>query len=367
MSLRDTAPGATNTPSDESYKRLIPSPKSGIEIPDLPTPGKGDTGGMILFRWFATAENHIRHGMKFWLQTGATKTNGEMISVPFVSARPFEDFVIAGRKGKFVGRSAAEKGCVLSKLADQRHPVVALNTLRKDEKTGLAKPQVDPFHTIHAQIVELEKDAGGATKKGPDGKPLVKVLPTAYGFEFRQGWWDQFVNLLEPLPVDDTPVDDTVTDQPAKKPPKDLKAFMEANKLRLDQVVFYIQKVRRTEKKSTNESMNVDYFVSFSEKLWITDAVDVKAEDPLDWAKAYMVPTQEEIDNLVMKAENRNKSADGAHVPAPAAGGGTKAPSADDPGAYKAPAQTPGLGGDHVPLDETPPAGDGGEGGNPWD
>ena len=76
-----------------------------------------------------------------------------------------------------------------------------------------------------------------------------------------------------------TPVDDTVTDQPAKKPPKDLKAFMEANKLRLDQVVFYIQKVRRTEKKSTNESMNVDYFVSFSEKLWITDAVDVTAID----------------------------------------------------------------------------------------
>lgn len=346
MSLRDTAPAQSSESSDESYKRLIPSNGSGIEVPDLPSGAL--EGPRLYFRLSTADEKSIKHGMKFWLKTGVAKTDGTMISVPFVSPNDFADFMISGRRGMYVGRSAAAKGCPLSKLADQRHPVVALNTLRKDDQ-GNFRPNVDPFHTAHVQLVKLVRDGQGKVIV-ENGKPRIEVQPEGLGFEFRQNWWEQMVNLLEPLPFDASAVvDDGMTDAAPAAPPKDLKAFMTANGVKdMTRVIFYIVKKKRTKNPTGDVKKDVDYELSFSDKVWITDAQDVKAVDPLDWAKVYKSPTQDELNVLIAKAENRNLTA-GAAVPAPVAGAPAPgAPSADAPAAY--------LGTATVPLDGAGPA-----------
>lgn len=344
MSLRDTAPINNSEPTDESYKRIIPG--NGVDVPDI-QPGATE-GARLYFRWTDGLESAIRHGVKFWLNTGIVKSNGKGIRIPFVSPNPFQDFMISGRRGTFVGSSAASKGCPLSKLADQRHPVISNREFQgqvaKNDQ-GQPIPDVSAFHTIRAQVVKLNRDASGAVIMN-NGRPSFQVQPEGLGLEFRQNWWEKFVNLLEPMPVEAL-MDDGMSGAPAAAAPKDLAKFMKDNGVKdLTRVIFFIYKRKKDETKPI-DGKNTEYVVDFSDKVWITDADDVQPVDLLDWNKVYKVPTTEELEALVAKAENRTQVAGGAPVPAPTA----SAPSADSPGAYAAsPLPT-----NQVPMDGSAP------------
>ncbi len=334
-SFRDTASAPSDTPPDETYKRIIPN--KHIKIPALP-PAPAKEGQRFYFRFVDLKPSTTFDGVKFWLKTGAINKKGEPVVVPFISDRPFDDFKFKGRKGVAIGHSAAEKGCALSKLADQRHPVVALNLQRKDDKTGLFKPNVEPVHAARVQMISVARDSqGGIIMDGQS--PKLDINPDEKIFEFRQSWWDKLVEVLEPKPQGPVVVvDDGMTEAKAPEPVKNLKDFMAANKIAdLGQIVFYVQIKERTTNKSGDRASDIDYEFDYSEKVFL-DPKNIPASiDPiLDWGRVYKKIKTEELAILVAKAENRQP---GAAVPAPGAGasaagtgGGTV--SADSPEQY---------------------------------
>ena len=141
----------TSSPSteekDETYKRIV----GKKAVPEI-------GAGSLMFRIISAKPEDFGHYMKFWLAIGL-KDNGKHVTIPRVSSFPFSDFLIAdGRGGTRVAKTAAlAKGCRLSKLAENRHPLIALSEY-KDSK-GAFKVNVDAAHVAHIQIIKRKRDA----------------------------------------------------------------------------------------------------------------------------------------------------------------------------------------------------------------
>ena len=288
--------------SDESYKKIIPNK-------DHPIPDIG--AGRLYFRITRPGADEIKHGMEFWLNAGFRRGSGDAISIPRVSPNPFSDFLVVNSRtnARFVARSAADKGCPLSALADQGHPVVALNRFKTDDKTGKNKPNVDPFHAMCVQVVRPKRGADGKVVMA-EGKPVFDILPEEMVFKMRQAWWDQWVNLVEPK-AEAEAQDDGFTDAAAVKP----KTFPTKD---LSKVIWFIEKKRRTKNATGNAKMDVDYVLDYSDKVFIQDAdipKDYVEIESLD--KIFQAPTKEELAELVAKAEAHARG----DAPAQAGGG----------------------------------------------
>lgn len=303
---------------NEDYKKIIPSSQSGIEIPEI---GQG----RLYFRLLNAAPEAFGHYMEFWLNLGVNSQTQRALLIPKVSPNPFTDFIAVGRDGKkYVGRTAAAAGCPLSRLADARHPLIALNTLKKDRE-GNFKPNVDPCHVTPVQLVEPVKGPDGVVII-ENGVPKVKVHPEMYLFKFRQGWWDSFLDIIEPKPQGAATVDDGMTEAPKvvvkTLPTKDLT-----------KVVFFIERKKRVLNATGNPKMDVDYVVSFSEKIVLTPEMIPAPVGAVDFHSVMQAPSDQELAALAIKAEVRAGMRP-AEAQAPAHQGGTPPPSPDKAGTW---------------------------------
>lgn len=316
--FRETTSSAPTEPANEEYKRILPNKEH--PIPDV-------DGGRFLFRIVnANPTEDFRHGMKFWLNVGKKK-DGTTIAKPFVSALPFQDFLgKSSRGGVFVNRSASDKGCKLSQLADQKHPLIALNKFRPDGE-GSFKPNVDPFHACIIQLIELEKDAKGGIIM-TDGRPKFKVLPEEYYFEFRQAWWDQWVNLVTPQSEEEAAsMDDGLTEDSGKAKRKPLPTAD------MTKIVWMLWKEKRVKNKTGNPKLDIDYLFDFSDRVVLTDADIPKSENAIEsFEDAYPTITDKVLDELLGKANQEEASRQDSQSATDTRVASADAPKAEDYG-----------------------------------
>lgn len=280
MALRNFATKAGDDyEKDESYKKIV----DNRNIPDI---GKGS----LYFRILSFEDADFSHGMEFWLNTGVVK-NGKPVSIPFVSSLPFHEFV--GRNDKtgavYVSWKVGEKKCPLAKLAKENHPVIAKTSFGKGE----AKPNVGAFHAARIQLIEPLRDAKGNTIKDDKGIPKFTIHAEERILKMRQGWWDQFVQLVEPEEV--ATQDDGFSESATKKP----KAFPTKD---LTKVVWMLTKERRTKNPSTDPAMNVDYVFDFSDRV-VLENPPATPEPPIDFSKVFKAISTDELNKMKAKHE----------------------------------------------------------------
>ncbi len=311
-----SAPGTEEREKDETYKRII----SKKRVPDI---GKGS----LMFRLVSAKPEDFGHYMKFWLNVGR-KTNGDFATLPRVSRLPFSDFLVPdGRGGVRVGKTAgALKGCRLSQLAEQRHPLIALSEY-KDSK-GNFKTNVDASHVAHVQVIERKRDAQGRAMKNQDGSPAFTVLPEEMFLEMPQSWFDQFVNIIDPVAAPAAGADDDLrgeTKVAKALPTKDLT-----------RVIWMMTKEKRTKNPTGNVKTDVDYVLDFAGTTTLKDSDMVPLKDPIDMAKAFIVINDEDLNRWMANAE-AGWPANGTTAAATGAGGAME----DSPEAYGQRVETP--------------------------
>jgi hypothetical protein len=280
--FRETVPTSGNEPKDETYKKII----SKKHVPDIDK-------GALLFRLISSDPKDFHHFMKFWLNVGK-KSDGTYISIPRVSANPFKDFIVSDGRGgtRIIRTAAAAKGCVLSKLAENNHPLINLSSYV--DSSGKPKKNIDPIHVTKVQIIERVKDEQGRPMKNENGAPMLKILPDEMLLEMPQSWWDQFVNIVDPAPQASQVENDLRESLPSKQlPTKDLT-----------RIVWMVYKQRRTKNITGDPRKDIDYIVDFSSKVVLSDKQIPKVENPLDISKAYQIPTKEDLDRWIQKAES---------------------------------------------------------------
>jgi len=278
-----TTPG-NDLPKDESYKKVVDK----RNVPDI---GKG----LLFFRIVSIQESDFKHGVEFWMNIG-TRQDGTQITLPRVSPNPFQDFVKINRRtqGVYISRSAADKGCPLSKLADNRHPLIALSKFADQEE---AKPNVAPFHAMRIQLIEPVKDAQGKVIM-ENGVPKIKVLPDERILKLSQNWWDQFVKIVEPGSNKETDGSEAFTQikEPKVLPTKDLT-----------KIVWWIKKEKKTENLSGIPKLDVRYVLDFSDKTTIKDKeIPALPEPPVDLDAMFKAVTDEELTEWMSRYEGKS-------------------------------------------------------------
>jgi hypothetical protein len=276
-----------------------------------------------MFRIISAKPEDFGHYMKFWLAIGL-KDNGKHVTIPRVSSFPFSDFLIAdGRGGTRVAKTAAlAKGCRLSKLAENRHPLIALSEY-KDSK-GAFKVNVDAAHVAHIQIIKRKRDAQGRAVKNADGTPAFIVEPEEMFLEMPQSWFDQFVNIIDPIAAPVAGVDDDL-----RGTPKVVKALPSKD---LTRVIWMMTKEKRTKNPTGNAKTDVDYVLDFAGTSVLKDSDMVPVKDPIDMAKAFVVVNDEDLNRWMAHAEaGWPKTAGGTGT---AAGGSAGVSDEDSPDAY---------------------------------
>lgn len=306
MGLRDTASRASTEPKDETYKKIV-------DKRNVPEIGKGS----LYFRFLSVDEADFHHGMEFWLNLGKHPNNPDKdLLLPRISPNPFADFV--NQKTGYISRKAP--GCPLSDLAEAGHPLIAMGPSYGGKAP---KQSISPFHAARIQLVEPIRDKAGKPIKDEKGHARFQVIPEERILKFTQNWWDQFVNLIDPLPV--SVEDDGITE--VKEP----KKFPVADKTR---VIWVMRQEVRTKNPTGNPKLDKDYVMDFSDKVWLTDGDIVEVPEVTPYDKVFKVITPAEL--LEFKAKWENK--------APAAGGSSGRPQ-DDPALY----------GDTIPGEESNP------------
>ena len=308
-----SAPGAEED-KDQTYKRII----SKKHVPDI---GKGS----LMFRLVSADPASFGHYMKFWLNI-ALKDNGKHVTLPRVSKLPFSDFLVAdGRGGVRVAKTAgAVKDCRLSQLAENDHPLINLSDFQ--DTKGKPKKNIDAAHVAHIQLVERKRDAQGRAMKNPDGSPAFTILPDDMFLEMPQGWFDQFVNIIDPVAAPAAGADDDMrgeTKVAKALPTKDLT-----------RVIWMVTKEKRTKNPTGKVKLDVDYVLDFAGSSVIKDADMVPVNDPIDMAKAFTVINDEDLNRWMAHAEAGWPKTAGA--PGQAAGGQQHGQGADEdsPEAY---------------------------------
>lgn len=311
--FRDTAVQAGTEEKDESYKRIV----GKKNVPDI---GKGS----LMFRLVSAKPEDFGHYMKFWLNIGL-KDNGDHLSIPRVSPNPFGDFIVSdGRGGKRVGRtSAALKGCRLSQLAENNHPLIALS-IYKDSK-GAFKKNIDPAHVAAIQLIERKRDAQGRALKNTDGSPAFVIKPELQFLEMPQSWWDQFVNIVDPVAPTTAGADDDLRGEVKKA-----KTLPTTD---LTRVIWMMTKEKRTKNPTGDPAKDVDYVLDFAGSTTIKDADMVAVTDPIEMSKAFVVITDEDLTRWADHA-TKGWPKGGLNQGAPAQGAGGGPAPEDDPSNY---------------------------------
>jgi hypothetical protein len=311
MSFRDgtTATGG-NEEKDETYKRII----GKKNVPDL---DKGE----LMFRLVSSKPEDFKHCMKFWLRVGRKQNEDKFFVLPRVSPNPFTDFIVSdGRGGTRLGRTAAAaKGCVLSKLAENNHPLIDLSPFKDSQ--GRPKRNIEPVHVARVQVIERKRDANGRPMNNPDGTPALNVQGEEMLMEFPQSWWDQFVNVVDPIPQEQAASDLREVKEPKKLPTADLT-----------RVVWMVYKEKRTKNPTGDPKKDVDYIVDFASKTILP--ANLPTPEHVDFDAAYKVITQEEVDEWVKRAEDGWPARSDSAAPAESAGGAGGHGDEDDPAAY---------------------------------
>ncbi len=162
------------------------------------------------------------------------------------------------------------------------------------------KPNVDPCHVTPVQIVEPVKDPATGQVIIENGSPKVKVLPEMYILKYRQGWWDQFLDIVEPQAAPAVAVNDGMTD--AVAPAAAAKKLPTTD---LTKVVWFLEKRVRTVNPTGNPKMDVDYVLSFSEKIVLTPEMIPVPTGAVDFHSVMQSPSAEELAKMVIAAEIR--------------------------------------------------------------
>lgn len=312
--LRTYTSAPSTEEKDETYKRII----SKKNVPEV-------GAGSLMFRLVSAEPKDFSHFMKFWLNIGQ-KDNGKFNTIPRVSALPFTDFLVAdGRGGTRVAKTGGmAKGCRLSALAEQRHPLIALSEY-KDSK-GAFKINVDASHVARVQVIQRKRDPQGRAVKNADGSPAFVVQPEEMFLEMPQSWFDQLVNIIDPIAAPAGGADDDLrgeTKAPKALPTKDLT-----------RVIWMMTKEKRTKNPTGNVKTDVDYVLDFAGTTTLKDADMVPLKDPIDIAKAFMVVNDEDLNRWISSAEAgwpRTTGAQGARAGHPSEQGSE---AEDDPERY---------------------------------
>ena len=311
--FRGTTTTAGTEAKDETYKRII----GKRHVPDI---GKGS----LMFRFLSMKPEDFGHYMQFWLNIGL-KDNGDFITIPRVSPLSLTDFIVNdGRGGTRIGRTAgAAKGCLLSKLAENNHPVIALSDY-KDSK-GAPRKNIDAIHAAPIQLIERRRDAQGRAMKNADGSPAFVVKGEMMFLGMPQSWWDQFVNLIDPAATPVGADDDLRGNAKAPKP------FPTTD---LTRVIWMVTKEKRIKNPTGNVKTDVDYVFDFAGSSFLKDADMVTVVDPIDLHKAFVVASDTETNEWVKRADaGWPKQASGAAAGGAQGDGGKPNPE-DDPANY---------------------------------
>jgi hypothetical protein len=276
-----SAPGTEE--KDETYKRIV----GKKHVPEI-------GAGSLMFRLVSATPMDFGHYMKFWLNIGM-KDNGKPILLPRVSKNPFSDFIVPdGRGGTRVSKTAAAfKGCRLSQLAEQDHPVIGLSEF-KDNKEKFKK-SIDIAHVAHIQLIERKRDAQGKAIKNADGTPAFTVKPEEMFLEMPQSWWDQFVNIIDPVATPAAGADDDLRSTP--------KAVKNLPTQDLTRVIWMVTKEKRTKNPTGKAKLDIDYVLDFAGTTVLKDADMVPLKDPIDMAKAFVVINDEDLNRWMAHAE----------------------------------------------------------------
>jgi hypothetical protein len=305
--FREFTPTGGTEEKDETYKRVV----GKKHVPDIDK-------GSLMFRLVSANPADFGHYMKFWLNIGM-RDNGKHLTIPRVSRNAFPDFIVSdGRGGTRVARTAAAiKGCRLSQLAENNHPVIALSEY-KDSK-GNFKKNIDSAHVARIQLIERKRDAQQRAMKNADGSPAFVVKPEEMFLEMPQSWWDQFVNIIDPVAGAAAGADDDLRGETKK-----VKALPTTD---LTRVIWMMTKEKRTKNPTGNAKVDVDYVLDFASSTTIKDADMVAVAGPLEMSKAFVYVDDADLTRWMAAAEAGWPKGSGAQQ--------SGAPSAeDDPDSY---------------------------------
>ncbi len=331
-------PGQSEEERDETYKRTIPN-KSDYPL-DL-------TSGKLWFRITQPDPKMIKHLVEFWLNVGFKKGTQDLQSVPRISSLPLQSFMRVSQSGrKYVSKSAADAGCKLSALADSGHPLIAKS---RWQKNGEFPPNVQAFHAMRVQPIKLKLGPDKIPLKDGNGQTQFDVIAEEHILKMRQSIWDKFVNIVDPPPAEEAVVvDDGMGGESAKPAPKPPAKLPSED---LTKVLWFIQKVKKTENLSGNPTLDVEYVVGFSATIVLTDNQIPAVVNPIEtWDKVFQIVPDDELKKMADKAYARvhgdspqASQGDGAGYGPKAAGSGEQVPTDDGMG-----------GGTGQPVEEQP-------------
>ncbi len=259
-------------------------------IPDL---GQG----AFFFRLMGIDDASFHHVMKFWLTSATEKKDGKPSTFPVVSQMPFEAYVNKARNGSvFINKLIPEKGCKLSKLAANKHPLISINTFTPLTRKGEPNYSIDKIHAMKIQVVEPVKDAASSKVIVIDGAPQVKVLAPECVIELWQSVYEQLLDILEPPPEKQVKADatDVLTGAAEEKEP----IHVIPTGAKVANLVFFIKKV--TPPKDSKLQTEFVYKLDFSEKIVLQDDQIPKADPVLPpWSEIEPPITDDELNEML--------------------------------------------------------------------
>lgn len=358
MALRDSLP----VPYEA--RERDPRIRGKQDIPPLrkdPVKNIDKDGQKFYFRLTSGAESSFYEFIQFWINMGK-KFNGDDITFPVAAPLSADAYYWhdkkSGKRGGFPTQGDVP-GCGLMALAKQHHPAIAVNRFKPTKKDGSPNFNLERLHVIPIQLVQPLKDAAGNLVYDANKVPRVDITPNGMVFEMWQGLWEQFLDILEPIPEDPTvnvvPEDDLtgggapgstfVKTKPSKTLPKGTDPTT---------VVWSIHKAVLTDeekKRLNNPNMKFRYVLDFSNKI-VLDPKSIPPVNPALPAYTDLFPpcTPAQIREYVEKWKDMGWG--GASVSGPTAVAATpQAPAGAIPpsgGASPAPA------GDKQPFNEDP-------------
>jgi hypothetical protein len=319
MSLREHASNTGQSQQEENP--LLARVFGKRNVPDL---GKGAFFFRLVGVKTATElEAAFHHCIKFWIFLG-NKGNGDPITWPVVSQVPYNEFFEKNAKsGRVWYNKLLPLKCRLSALAQQGHPLIAINRYTPTLKGGAPNHSVDKLHAVKIQVVEPVLDGTGNVIVD-NGVPRVVVKAEESVFEFWQVVYDQLCDFVEP-PAD-APAGDTATAALTGGTPVAPRKKLPAN-VPLDHLLWFIQKAKRVVNATGDSAKDIDYVLGFSEKLIFTDAMIPAVTEPLPALSVVEAPiTEQELAGFLDKWKQMGYQGSGAGYTPPVAGTGTPPP-----------------------------------------